>query len=333
MTDDDDKRLQRVNLALANLDKKYGKGTIARLDDDPEPWEAIPTGIVSFDSALGIGGFPVGRIIELFGSEGGGKSTMALTTVASAQKSGHLAAFVDAEHALDPLYAKQIGVETENLLVSQPSSGEEALDVVDHLVKTGDIKVIVVDSVAALTPKAELDGDMGDQHVGLQARLMGQALRKLGGIVAESETLLIFINQLRDKVGVMFGSSTTTPGGRALKFYSSVRVQMTHIQRNVNKSTGEILGARIKAQIVKNKMAPPFKTVEFDISGNKGIDKNADLADTAVDLGYITKKGAWYARDGANIAHGRQQLVEMMDNDPGFRDQIYHEVVKGESDE
>lgn len=325
MADDVEKRMQRVNMAVANLDKKYGKGAVTQLDDDPQPWEAISTGLISVDAVLGIGGLPRGRMVEIYGPQGSGKSSIVLSTVACAQQDGGLAAFVDAEHALDPLYAQKLGVDIANLYVSQPSYGEEGLDIVEQLTKTGEFSIIAVDSVAALIPKVELEGDIGDQHVGLQARMMGQAMRKLAGVVAESNTLLVFINQVRDTVGVM--GSTVTPGGKALKFQSSVRMQMNYTQKLTNSSTGEVTGSKIKAQVVKNKMAPPFKTAEFDIAYHKGIDKHADLLDKAIEVGAINKSGAWFARDGETLAQGRNKMVELLENDNEFYDKLYNEVV------
>lgn len=326
MNEETDKRLQRVNLAVANLDKKYGKGSVTQLDDDPQPWEAISTGLISVDSALGIGGFPKGRIAEIMGNEGAGKSSLALGTVASAQAEGGLAAFIDAEHALDPQYAKKMGVDTDSLFLAQPTYGEEGLDIAEQLTKTGDFSIVVVDSVAALIPKVELEGDIGDQHVGLQARMMGQAMRKLSGVVAESNTLLLFINQLREKVGAFVGG-TTTPGGRALKYQSSVRVQMRQFQKLTNSSTGEVTGVKIKVEVIKNKMAPPFKTVEFDIANHKGIDKHADLLDKAIEVGAVKKSGAWFARDGDTLAQGRPKMIELLENDDDFYSKLYKEVA------
>lgn len=325
MSDDVDKRMQRVNLAVANLDKKYGKGSVAQLDEDPQPWDAISTGLISVDAALGIGGLPRGRIVEVYGKPSSGKTSLALNTVASAQNNEGLAAFVDAEHALDPAYAQKLGVDTSTLYISQPNSGEEALDIVEQLIKTEAFDIIVVDSVAALIPQVELDGAIGDQHVGLQARLMGQAMRKLSSVVAKAHTLLVFINQLRDTVGVM--ASTVTPGGKALKYQSSVRVQMDYIQKLTNSSSGDVVGAKIKAQIVKNKLAPPFKTVEFDITHDRGIDKVGDLLDKAVEMGAIKKSGAWFARDNETLAQGRNKMIEILENDQELYNEIYNEVV------
>ena len=321
-----------VDVALAALEKKYGNTVITKLDADPEPLDAIPTGIISVDRALGIGGFPKGRIVELHGTESSGKTTLALKTVDSAQKLGYTCAYVDAEHALDPAYAHRLGVDTSALLLSQPSSGEEAIDVVSNLVRTGQVGVVVVDSVAALTPQAEIDGEIEDQNVALLARLMARAVKRLTHLAHESDALIIFINQLREKPGQMYGPTTTTPGGRSLKYQSSVRVAMRHKEKKVNKSTGEVLGARVAVEVIKNKVAPPFRKAEFDIVGHKGVDLEAELADLAVDYDLIEKKGAWFARDGNNIAHGRNQLIQLLESDAELREELYsrtYELVFG----
>ena len=301
-----DERSKAIDLAFAQIEKQFGKGSIMRLGSKEAivPISVIPTGAISFDAALGVGGFPRGRVVEIFGPESSGKTTIALQVVAEAQKAGGLAAFVDAEHALDPIYAKKLGVDVDNLLVSQPDYGEQALEIAEQLVRSGAIDVLVVDSVAALVPKAELDGEMGDSHMGLQARLMSQALRKLTGIVSKSRTCLIFINQIREKIGVMFGNPETTTGGRALKFYASVRIDIRRIA--AIKDGDVVTGSRTKVKVVKNKVAAPFRDAEFDIMYGEGISREGDLLDIAVSQNILEKSGAWFSYKGERIGQGRE---------------------------
>jgi recombination protein RecA len=303
-----DDRNKAIETALSQLEKQFGKGSIMRLGAKEAivPISVISTGSISFDAALGVGGVPRGRVVEIFGPESSGKTTITLQIVAEAQKAGGLAAFVDAEHALDPAYAKKLGVDTDNLLVSQPDYGEQALEIVEALVRSGAIDVLVVDSVAALVPKAELDGEMGDSHMGLQARLMSQALRKLTGTVAKSRTCLIFINQIRDKIGVMFGNPETTTGGRALKFYSSVRIDIRRI--GAVKEGDVVTGSRTKVKVVKNKVAAPFRDAEFDILYGEGISREGDVLDLAVLHNVVEKSGAWYSYSGERIGQGRENV-------------------------
>jgi len=301
-----DERSKAIDLAFAQIEKQFGKGSIMRLGSKEAivPISVIPTGAISFDAALGVGGFPRGRVVEIFGPESSGKTTIALQVIAEAQKAGGLAAFVDAEHALDPIYAKKLGVDVDNLLVSQPDYGEQALEIAEQLVRSGAIDVLVVDSVAALVPKAELDGEMGDSHMGLQARLMSQALRKLTGIVSKSRTCLIFINQIREKIGVMFGNPETTTGGRALKFYASVRIDIRRIA--AIKDGDQVTGSRTRVKVVKNKVAAPFRESEFDIMYGEGISKEGDLLDVAVNQNILEKSGAWFSYKGERIGQGRE---------------------------
>ncbi len=303
-----DDRNKAIESALSQLEKQFGKGSIMRLGAKEAivPISVISSGSISFDAALGVGGVPRGRVVEIFGPESSGKTTITLQIIAEAQKAGGLAAFVDAEHALDPAYAKKLGVDVDNLLVSQPDYGEQALEIVEALVKSGAIDVLVVDSVAALVPKAELDGEMGDSHMGLQARLMSQALRKLTGTVSKSRTCLIFINQIRDKIGVMFGNPETTTGGRALKFYSSVRIDIRRI--GAVKEGDVVVGSRTKVKIVKNKVAAPFRDAEFDILYGEGISREGDVLDLAVLHGIVDKSGAWYSFQGERIGQGRENV-------------------------
>ena len=314
-----------LDAALSQIERAFGKGSIMRLGQNTNiDIEAIPTGSLGIDIALGIGGLPKGRIIEIYGPESSGKTTLALSVIAQAQKRNGTCAFIDAEHALDPSYAKKIGVDIENLLVSQPDSGEQALEIADTLVRSGAIDVMVVDSVAALVPKAELEGEMGDAHMGLQARLMSQALRKLTAVISKSNCVVIFINQLREKIGVMFGNPETTTGGRALKFYSSVRMDVRRIE--ALKQAGEIIGNRTRIKVVKNKVAPPFKEAEFDIMFGKGISKEGDVLDLAAGLGIIVKSGAWYAYKDAKIGQGRENAKQYLRDNPEILEEVETQV-------
>jgi recombination protein RecA len=323
-----DDRTKAIETALSQLEKQFGKGSIMRLGAKEAivPISVISTGSISFDAALGVGGVPRGRVIEIFGPESSGKTTITLQIIAEAQKAGGLAAFVDAEHALDPAYAKKLGVDTDNLLVSQPDYGEQALEIVDALVKSGAIDVLVVDSVAALVPKAEIDGEMGDSHMGLQARLMSQALRKLTGTVAKSRTCLIFINQIRDKIGVMFGNPETTTGGRALKFYSSVRIDIRRI--GAVKDGDVVVGSRTKTKIVKNKVAAPFRDAEFDILYGEGISREGDVLDLAVLHNVVEKSGAWYSYAGERIGQGRENVRTFLKDNKDVFSRVDAEVRK-----
>ena len=322
---ENNERKKALDVALSQIEKQFGKGSVMRLGDyKAMEIESIPTGSLSLDIALGIGGLPRGRIIEIYGPESSGKTTLALSVVAEAQKLGGEAAFIDAEHALDPVHAKKLGVDIDNLIVSQPDTGEQALEITESLVRSGAIDVVVVDSVAALVPKAEIDGDMGDSHMGLQARLMSQALRKLAGAINKSKTVLIFINQLREKIGVMFGNPETTTGGRALKFYSSVRLDIRRIEQI--KQNGEVTGHRVRVKVVKNKVAPPFREAEFDLVYNEGISKVGNIVDMAVNLDIIVKSGSWFSYKGEKICQGRENVKKYLTDNPDMMAEIEKKV-------
>ena len=326
MGNNNEDKLRALDAALGQIEKQYGKGAVMKLGDSAANMnvETIPTGSLSLDIALGLGGVPKGRIIEVYGPESSGKTTVALHMVAEVQKRGGIAGFIDAEHALDPAYAKNIGVDIENLYISQPDNGEQALEITETMVRSGAVDIIIVDSVAALVPKAEIDGDMGDSHVGLQARLMSQALRKLTAAISKSNCIVIFINQLREKVGVMFGNPETTTGGRALKFYSSVRLDVRRIE--ALKQAGEVVGNRTRVKVVKNKVAPPFKEAEFDIMFGQGISKEGDILDLAANVGIISKSGAWYAYEGDKIGQGRENAKNYLRQNPDFCKMIEEQV-------
>ena len=314
-----------LEVAMSQIEKQFGKGSVMKLGEfKAMEIEAIPTGALSLDIALGIGGVPRGRIVEVFGPESSGKTTLALHVIAEAQKSGGEAAFIDAEHALDPVYAKKLGVDIDNLIVSQPDTGEQALEITESLVRSGALDVIVVDSVAALVPKAEIDGEMGDSHMGLQARLMSQALRKLAGAINKSKTVLIFINQLREKIGVMFGNPETTTGGRALKFYASVRLDIRKIE-NI-KQDGEFKGSRVRVKVIKNKVAPPFREAEFDVVYGEGISKAGNILDMAVNLDIVEKAGSWFSYNGERIGQGRENVKKWLQDNPETLEEIEQKV-------
>jgi recombination protein RecA len=308
-------RDKALEMALSQIDKQFGKGSVMRMGEKAiVPIESIPTGAMALDIALGIGGLPRGRVVEIFGPESSGKSTLAMHVVAEAQRNGGICAYIDAEHAMDPIYARAIGVDIDNLLISQPDTGEQALEIADMLVRSGALDAVVIDSVAALTPRAEIEGEMGDSHVGLQARLMSQALRKLTANLNRTHTVAIFINQLREKIGVMFGSPETTPGGRALKFYSSVRLDIRRIESI--KDGAEVVGNRVRVKVVKNKVAPPFRQAEFDIAFGRGISREGSLLDMAVELGLVKKSGAWFTYEGEQLGQGRENVKTFLAESP-----------------
>ena len=319
-------KLKALDAAIAQIEKQYGKGSVMKLGDNSANMnvETVPTGSLSLDIALGLGGLPKGRIIEVYGPESSGKTPVALHCVAEVQKRGGIAGFIDAEHALDPVYARNIGVDIDNLYISQPDCGEQALEITETMVRSGAVDIVVVDSVAALVPKAEIDGDMGDSHVGLQARLMSQALRKLTAVISKSNCIVIFINQLREKVGVMFGNPETTTGGRALKFYSSVRLDVRRTESL--KQGGEIVGNHVRVKVVKNKIAPPFREAEFDIMFGQGISREGDVLDLAVNAGIVNKSGAWYAYEGDKIGQGRENAKTYIHENPAFFDMLEAKV-------
>ena len=326
-----EEKKKALETAISQIEKSFGKGTIIKMGENPKMnVSAVSTGSISLDMALGIGGLPKGRIIEVYGPESSGKTTLTLHAIAEVQKAGGEAAFIDAEHALDPVYAKQLGVDIDNLLVSQPDSGEQALEICDALVRSGAIDIVVIDSVAALVPQQEIDGDMGASHVGLQARLMSQALRKLSGTISKTNCIVIFINQLREKVGVVYGNPETTTGGRALKFYASVRIEIRKSESI--KDGSDVVGNRAKCKVVKNKVAPPFKTAEFDILYGTGISKASEIVDMAVELGIIEKSGAWFSYDGSRLAQGRDNARIAIDNDPALMAELEAKIKeKGEA--
>src|SRR5687767_9451976 len=326
--DDQKERNKALDIAVGQIEKQFGKGSIMRLGQRGAiaPVDAIPTGAISIDYALGIGGMPRGRVVEIYGPESSGKTTLSLQVIAEAQKAGGMAAFVDAEHALDAAYAQKLGIDLENLLVSQPDNGEQALEIVEVLIRSGGVDVVVVDSVAALVPKAEIEGEMGDAQMGLQARLMSQALRKLTGVVSKSRTTLVFINQLREKIGVMFGNPETTTGGRALKFYASVRIDIRRIASI--KDGDQVTGGRTRVKVVKNKMAPPFREAEFDIMYGEGISREGDLLDLAVEKRMVEKSGAWFAYAGERLGQGRENAKQFLKENPDIRQIIEDRVRK-----
>ena len=321
-----EEKMKALDAALTQIEKAYGKGSVMKLGDSGANMniETVPTGSISLDIALGLGGVPKGRIVEIYGPESSGKTTVALHMVAEVQKRGGIAGFIDAEHALDPVYARNIGVDIDNLYISQPDNGEQALEITETMVRSGAVDIVIVDSVAALVPKAEIDGEMGDSHVGLQARLMSQALRKLTAVISKSNCIVIFINQLREKVGVMFGNPETTTGGRALKFYSSVRLDVRRIE--TLKQGGEVVGNRVRVMVVKNKIAPPFKEAEFDIMFGRGISKEGDILDLAVKENIVEKSGAWFAYGGAKIGQGRENAKQYLAEHPEICSQVEAKV-------
>ena len=318
---ENDSRKEALNNAIKQIEKEFGKGSVMRMGDyEVQKVDVISSGSISLDKALGVGGYPKGRIIEIYGPESSGKTTFALHAIANAQKQGGFAAFIDAEHALDPIYAKNLGVDVENLILSQPDSGEQALEIAEALIKSGSVDVIVIDSVAALVPEAELNGDMGDNHVGLQARLMSQAMRKMAGLISKTNCVAIFINQIREKVGVLFGNPETTTGGRALKFFASVRLEIR--RSDALKDGTDIIGNRTNIKVVKNKVAPPFKSCAVEIIYGKGISHTGELVDTAVELDIIQKSGAWYSYNGERIGQGREKTKEYLEQNPDVASEI-----------
>lgn len=320
-----DPKLASLQNAIEQLEKAYGKGVVMRLSDNQKmDIPVISTGSLMVDIALGVGGFPRGRIIEIYGPESSGKTTLALQAIAEAQKQGGIAAFIDAEHAFDPIYAQKLGIDTERLLISQPDSGEQALEITEHLIRSGAVDIIVVDSVAALVPKAELEGEMGDSKMGLQARLMSQALRKLTGVISKTSCCCIFINQLREKIGVMFGNPETTTGGNALKFYASVRIDIRRI--GAIKKDKEVVGNRTRVKVVKNKVAPPFKTVEFDIMYGEGVSKLGEIIDLAEQLKIVKKSGSWYSYGDTKLAQGREKVIELLRDNPDLADELEQQI-------
>ena len=320
-----EEKMKALDAALAQIERQFGKGSVMKLGDTSTMQvETIPTGSLSLDIALGMGGIPRGRIVEVYGPESSGKTTVSLHMVAEVQKRGGIAGFIDAEHALDPAYAKKIGVDIDNLYISQPDNGEQALEITETMVRSGAVDIVIVDSVAALVPKAEIDGDMGDAHVGLQARLMSQALRKLTAVISKSNCVVIFINQLREKVGIMFGNPETTTGGRALKFYSSIRLDVRRIE--AIKQGGEVIGNRTRVKVVKNKIAPPFKEAEFDIMFGEGISTVGDILDLAAEIGVIQKSGAWYSYEGNKIGQGRENAKNFLKENPDIKDEVEEKV-------
>lgn len=322
MADNKEQKFKALQTTLEKLDKAYGKGTVMRLSDKKVmDVEVISTGSVGLDLALGIGGLPRGRVVEIYGPESSGKTTLAMQTIAEAQKLGGLAAFIDAEHAFDRVYAQKLGIDTQNLLISQPDNGEQALEIAEHLISSGAIDIIVIDSVAALVPKAEIEGEMGDSKMGLQARLMSQALRKLTGVINRTNCCCIFINQLRDKIGVMFGSPETTTGGNALKYYSSIRLDIRRIGQ-IKESADNITGNRTKVKVVKNKLAPPFKVVEFDIMYGEGVSKVGEIIDLAVELEIVKKSGSWFSYDGNRLSQGRDAVKQLLKDNPELADEL-----------
>ena len=321
-----DEKMKALDAALGQIEKQFGKGAVMKLGDSGRNMnvEAVPTGALSLDIALGLGGVPRGRIVEIYGPESSGKTTVALHMVAEVQKRGGIAGFIDAEHALDPVYAGNIGVDIDNLYISQPDSGEQALEITETMVRSGAVDIVIIDSVAALVPRAEIEGDMGDSHVGLQARLMSQALRKLTAVISKSNCIVIFINQLREKVGVMFGNPETTTGGRALKFYSSIRMDVRRIE--TLKQSGEVVGNRVRIKVVKNKVAPPFREAEFDIMFGKGISKEGDILDLAAGIDLVRKSGAWYAYEGEKIGQGRENAKAYLEAHPEVMEELDRKV-------
>ena len=320
-------KLDALNQAMKKIEKNFGKGAIMKLGDESvEQVDVIPTGSIGINYALGVGGYPKGRIIEIFGPESSGKTTLAIHAIAEAQKQGGIAAIIDAEHAFDRFYAEKLGVDTDNLIIAQPDNGEQALEIAEQLIRSSAIDILVVDSVAALTPKSEIEGDMGDRNVGVQARLMSQAMRKLTGAISRTNTCCIFINQLRDKIGVMFGPSETTPGGNALKFYSSVRVDIR--PSTTIKDGDEVYGRKTKVKIVKNKVAPPFKRAEFDIMFGEGISRSSEILDLAVDLDIVTKSGSWFSYEGSKLAQGREAAKSVIDDNPELADELEAKIME-----